>query len=571
MSTQFQNANKIKFMPLPYIGMFDLDVIYQSSDAELLYQVLYKLNEIAKSQNIIIDNFQKVIEWANEQIETYTKEQLQEWLQDGTLSGLINQYLFRSKVSVYNTVADMISDDSLIIGVVCQTLGYYNTTDMGGAYWVITATMPTNYYVSLTNGLYASIVRQPTMYISQFGASYSNPEATYNAITSMLKMQIKNIMVPGYTYQTNGNITIDYDMSIIGCDERTSRLTMVDDSDNLFTIGNTASRIVTIENVNLWTTDTACSPSTNTYGSSKATSIVLNKAVRCKFVNVKINRFNYGVYKGKDATAYSIDFIRCAFHQNNNALYLSTTQAVRIFGCSFDGNLVCVNTVDTSIGNINVLYSQIENSRIGVYATQDNGDLNITGNYFDNNYFRSIIYGGDKGANITNNVFLENRLKTSIIDCSSSTGYIYCCNNLFKSVNNLAYISYSAINNQLYVNCNTTSETVTEPQNKTKLNHFLTSVNFQNYIQSAHYITGDVTMGDYLLTYANGSHVLTYPDVDVGTTYITYLYLQNSDVIKLNFAVGASYGDTSYTATDKELKILFVTRSGPNTWLSKFI
>lgn len=94
MSTQFQNANKIKFMPLPYIGMFDLDVIYQTSDAELLYQVLYKLNEIAKSQNIIVDNFEKVVQWATEQIETFTRQQLQEWLSDGTMADIINEEVF---------------------------------------------------------------------------------------------------------------------------------------------------------------------------------------------------------------------------------------------------------------------------------------------------------------------------------------------------------------------------------------------------------------------------------------------------------------------------------------------
>lgn len=94
MSTQFQNANKIKFMPLPYIDMFDLDVIYQTSDAELLYQVLFKLNEIAKSQNIVIDNFQKVLDWATCQIEKFTKEQLEEWLNDGTFESIINEKLF---------------------------------------------------------------------------------------------------------------------------------------------------------------------------------------------------------------------------------------------------------------------------------------------------------------------------------------------------------------------------------------------------------------------------------------------------------------------------------------------
>ena len=88
------NSNKkIKILPLPYIGMFDLDLIYQTSDVELLYQILYKVNEIAQSQNIIIEDFQKILEWASTQIEKYTKEQLQEWLDDGTLTDIIIESL----------------------------------------------------------------------------------------------------------------------------------------------------------------------------------------------------------------------------------------------------------------------------------------------------------------------------------------------------------------------------------------------------------------------------------------------------------------------------------------------
>lgn len=138
MSTQFQNANKIKFMPLPYIGMFDLDVIYQTSDAELLYQVLYKLNELAKSQNIIIDNFQKVIEWATEQIENFTKEQLEEWLNNGTLTNIILS--LGNVVKYIDTTAQAINDTTLISGMYIATKGYDQIGDRGGCVAVITAT-----------------------------------------------------------------------------------------------------------------------------------------------------------------------------------------------------------------------------------------------------------------------------------------------------------------------------------------------------------------------------------------------------------------------------------------------
>ena len=128
--SNFNPNKKIKFLPLPYIGMFDLDLIYQTSDVELLYQILSKVNEIAQSQNIIIDNFENILDWAQNQIEQYTKEQLQEWLDDGTIVKLINDYLletynymykywmkrYNTTDNIYNDIVTALSQvDTLII------------------------------------------------------------------------------------------------------------------------------------------------------------------------------------------------------------------------------------------------------------------------------------------------------------------------------------------------------------------------------------------------------------------------------------------------------------------------
>ena len=69
------SKKQINNIPYPYIGMFDLDLIYQISDTELLYQLINKINEIAISLNNI-----------NNDIEYYTKKILDEYLADGKLS-----------------------------------------------------------------------------------------------------------------------------------------------------------------------------------------------------------------------------------------------------------------------------------------------------------------------------------------------------------------------------------------------------------------------------------------------------------------------------------------------------
>ena len=50
------NNSNIKNIPMPFIGMFDLDVIYQTSDIEMLYQLLEKVNALITNVNQINAN-----------------------------------------------------------------------------------------------------------------------------------------------------------------------------------------------------------------------------------------------------------------------------------------------------------------------------------------------------------------------------------------------------------------------------------------------------------------------------------------------------------------------------------
>ena len=165
MSTQFQNANKIKFMPLPYIGMFDLDVIYQSSDAELLYQVLYKINEIAKSQNIIVDNFEKVVDWATNQLETFSTEQLNKWLNNGTFENMINDNLLAEINNKVDNFTESVSTNSENIANLTKTINdinvkvnKYGVIQPSGTYANLSALQSAlpqgndNIYITLDNG-----------------------------------------------------------------------------------------------------------------------------------------------------------------------------------------------------------------------------------------------------------------------------------------------------------------------------------------------------------------------------------------------------------------------------------
>lgn len=74
-----------------------LPLVYD--DSLSYYEVLCKLrtylNEVIKNNNEMMDTLSRLITWIDTQLEVYTKEQLNEWLNDGTLESLINDVLLK--------------------------------------------------------------------------------------------------------------------------------------------------------------------------------------------------------------------------------------------------------------------------------------------------------------------------------------------------------------------------------------------------------------------------------------------------------------------------------------------
>ena len=75
-----------------------LPLVYDESLSyyEVLCKIKQKLNEVIETQNNLQDEFYQLKTWIDTQLETYTKEQLQEWLDDGTLENIISNLLLHS-------------------------------------------------------------------------------------------------------------------------------------------------------------------------------------------------------------------------------------------------------------------------------------------------------------------------------------------------------------------------------------------------------------------------------------------------------------------------------------------
>lgn len=211
--SDFQTNKKLNLLPLPYISMYDLDLIYQTSDVELLYQILSKVNEIAQSQNIIIDNFEKILDWANAQIAIYTKEQLQEWLDDGTLENMILS--LGQVVKYFDTTEEMIKSQNLQVGQVIKTLGYNAINDGGSTIFRIDDEVDENHFqFSLGSGKYATVIDN-VLKLKACGCDNTGKSDVYNVL-SYINKSYNEVEISNGSYLLSTNMIINSHKKIHG-------------------------------------------------------------------------------------------------------------------------------------------------------------------------------------------------------------------------------------------------------------------------------------------------------------------------------------------------------------------
>lgn len=183
-----------------------IPLIYDDSLSyyEVLCKLKVKLNEVIASQNALGQNVQEfegyvngrlaqqdnaiatinakvdnaLIElkkWVDEQLEVYTKEQLQNWLDDGTLASLIAGML--NITLSFNTVSDMVNNGMLREGNYVVTLGYHSLGDGGGGkYRILSATRNTPNgmdIIKINDTLSAVLVIENEINVKKLGA-YGN-------------------------------------------------------------------------------------------------------------------------------------------------------------------------------------------------------------------------------------------------------------------------------------------------------------------------------------------------------------------------------------------------------------
>ena len=161
------------------------------------------------------------------------KEQLNIWLLDGTIESLLNEKI----TFIYDTVADMQNDTSLVKGSNCRTLGYYEINDGGGAIYNISDTNST-FYENIQNSLYANLLVLDTINVKQLGAKGNFLNDDYLPLETAFTSGY-NVIIPPGTYRITYRLHItESNVRIDGCNAIIKPDIDVLNSTHVITIGN---------------------------------------------------------------------------------------------------------------------------------------------------------------------------------------------------------------------------------------------------------------------------------------------------------------------------------------------
>lgn len=219
----------------PYIEK-DFDAL---TDYELLCLVVKFLNDVIANQNEQNDSITRMYEsflalqdyvndtkdeledafnnldnyvrnyFDNLDVQEEINNKLDQMLEDGVLTEIIQQFLQSTAIWGFDTLSDLQQATNLISGSFAKTLGYYTINDGGGCLYKITDTQSqTEYQETLPNNLYATlIIENDTINFKQLGAknndnTYDNKNhlLAYQTLCNNLNKQIKLIIPNGEWY-----------------------------------------------------------------------------------------------------------------------------------------------------------------------------------------------------------------------------------------------------------------------------------------------------------------------------------------------------------------------------------
>lgn len=392
---------------------------------ELYYKIANKVNEIIKelsrheilvSDEIIKQN-NALQEMLDSGLHNEVINKINDMVNDGTMDTIINDNVFNSlnnkvenykeslssqikdieneKVTVFNTVSDMLNSNTIKLNSRCKTLGFRGVGDGGGGYYIVTEDEPNGCNILKINDfLSAKLIVEDVINFKQVGgngwgqndllsnyfATLEDAKLIYPNATSLdmtindvlFKIVLENfktLYIPEGVYYFNNNISIPSYKNIYGAGNKQTFLKQ-----------NSTIQFITID---------------GSYISLSDLIIVSNQS----------NKADYGIVINRDRNFNSLNNIIVQYFKKgiriNTNSFLTDLNDVSIFNCTDVGldiadennvlnidkckiNSCGIGIQCVSARNINITKSWIELCNIGILK-KDKGNLNISDTYFERN------------------------------------------------------------------------------------------------------------------------------------------------------------------------------------------
>lgn len=200
----------------PHTGNYDQDLGFLIKQYKDLINQYDKLNE---KYDLLVTIYEKV----KNDIKDITINQLEKWLEDGTLEQLVNKYIQFNRPIYFENVLEMKKYNELKENDYIITKGYYVSGDGGNAQYTVITQLNENDIVDdgsiieLSNNLYAQLIDKkinPKMFGAKATKDHNDLPAINNALNYCFKINVP--LCINDMFYINDVLVINKNVSIIG-------------------------------------------------------------------------------------------------------------------------------------------------------------------------------------------------------------------------------------------------------------------------------------------------------------------------------------------------------------------
>jgi len=153
----------------------------------------------------------------NLDVQEEINNKLDQMLEDGVLTEIIQQFLQSTAIWCFDNVADMKQATNLINGSYVRTLGYYSVNDGGGAIYKITDTEDSNEFQVNVGSLYATLIIEKEINALQIGCKTNDSNFNnYTLLNKAFNYGNINVYIPTGSYYIANEITVLKSKKIYG-------------------------------------------------------------------------------------------------------------------------------------------------------------------------------------------------------------------------------------------------------------------------------------------------------------------------------------------------------------------